>query len=391
MINNLRILITGATGFIGGRIVERLVFGGKKNEIIALARDLSHVSRIARFSGVNIVKVDVLDLDNLINVSKGCDAIFHCAYGNRGDEKYQGQVTVEGTRNVCEAALKNNSKLIYLSTVSIYGDNPPSLVDENTPFGASNDAYAESKIKAEKIVWDYMWSRSLLATIIRPTIVYGPYSPVWTINPINEMKQMSLVLIDHGNGLCNPLYVDNLVDALFASAVSGQSNGQAYIISDGAVITWKEFYSYYKPFLDGLGIENGWISMSKEELLNLTKIRKSISYNLKGIIRTLMTNESVNKDLNQFLLIRGFKAFAKKILPMKATEKVREMRMLKEINPNQKLINIKIDLPNKRDINFFSSKVIFSIKKAEAELGYKPGIDINGGMSLIKEWYTTLF
>ena len=79
-------------------IVERLVFDNNHNRILALARDFSRVSKLARFSGIDTVKGDVLDLHNLINVTKDCDIIFHYAYGNRVDRKYQRHVTVEGTR-----------------------------------------------------------------------------------------------------------------------------------------------------------------------------------------------------------------------------------------------------------------------------------------------------
>lgn len=388
---NRRVLVTGATGFIGGRIVERLIFERNKGEIIALVRDLSRVSRISRFSGVNIVKGDVLDLNNLIHISKNSDLIFHCAYGNRGDETFRSKVTVEGTRNVCEAALRNRNKLVYLSTVSVYGDSPPELVDENTRFGGSNDAYTKSKITAEQIVWGYIKKRALVGTIIRPTIVYGPHSPVWTLNPINQLREKRLLLIDQGNGLCNHLYVDNLVDALFLASLSDKAQGEAYIISDGSTVSWKEFHSHYKSMLDELGIENDWISLSREELLDLIKGKKSLSYNVKGIVKTSLTNEDFNKELEQYPLITAVKGLAKRILPAEATEMVRELRQSYKSSGGGQSVSSKLDPPSKRDVNFFSSKSIFSIRKAQRDLGYKPRVGLREGMELIKEWYCTLF
>lgn len=391
VIENKRILITGATGFIGGRIIERLFFESQNNEVITLIRDLSRISRIARFNKIKLIKGDILDLEMLTYATKGIDFIFHCAYGNSGDEEYQRKVTVNGTRNICEAATRNGNKLIYLSTISVYGDDPPPLVDENTPFRKSKDIYTKSKIEAEKIVWEYIRKHSLFATIIRPTVVYGPYSPVWTINLINQLKRKNLVLIDHGNGLCNHLYIDNLIDALFLSALSGHSNGQAYNISDGSSVTWSEFCSYYKEMLDELGIETGWISLGKKELLRLAKERNSLYFNIKGIIRILMSNESLNKEMGKYMLIRKSKKMLKKIIQPNVIDSIRRMQETLRINAIKEETLFPFEHPSIRDINFFSSRTIYSIKKAEEELGYKAKIDINKGMYLVKKWYSTLF
>ena len=278
-----------------------------------------------------------------------------------------------------------------MSTVSVYGDNPPDLVNEDAPFRQSNDIYTKSKIKAEEICWNYIEKHSLTATIIRPTVVYGPYGPVWTLNPINQLKEKKLVLIDHGNGLCNHLYIDNLIDALFMAAISKQSDGQVYIISDGSAITWKEFLSFYKFILDELGIENGCISLSKEELLDLVKMRKSLLYNFSGIMRTFITNESLNRELDRYRLISGMKELVKNILPAKITEALRGIRESNKPNTGGESMTSTLEPPNPRDITFFSSKAYFSIQKAEKDLGYRPKVGINEGMNIIKQWYYTLF
>ncbi len=150
MMDEQKILITGATGFIGGRLTERLILDGQKKRLRIFVRDLTRIARIARFGELEYVHGDILDSDRVNEAAAGCNVIFHCAYGNRGDSIYQKKVTVEGTKNVCEAALRNSSRLIYLSTVSVYGNDPPVSVDETTPSGTSKVLYDMSKRKAEK-------------------------------------------------------------------------------------------------------------------------------------------------------------------------------------------------------------------------------------------------
>lgn len=391
MIKNSRIFITGATGFIGGRLAERLVWENNHNQILALVRDLSRVSRLARFVGIDMIKGDILDLSNLLNVTKGCNIILHCAFGNKGDEKYQEKVTVEGTRNVCEAALKNKSKLVYLSSIAVYGDNPPEIVDEKTPLGRANDIYTKSKLRAERICLEYMKKYSLAAAIIRPAVVYGPYSPVWTLNPIEKLKEKKLFLIEHGNGLCNHLYIDNLVDAIFLAALSGKSNGEAYVISDGSAVTWRKFYSFYRAILNEMGIENEWISLSKKELLDIVNQRKRLVYNIKGVIRTSLINESFNREIDHYPLVGNMKELIKRILPEKALSGFRDLRRAYRTDSGINEMSQIPDPPIPRDINFFSLRSAFSIEKAKRDLGYSPMVSLQEGMDRIKQWYCTLF
>ena len=118
-----RILVTGASGFIGGRVVEKLV-RDRGARVRALVRDVAGAARIARFP-VELVRGDVTDPPSVRAAASGCQAIIHCAYGNRGSATERHAVNVAGTRNVLDAAVAAQvDRVVHLSTLVVYGLTP---------------------------------------------------------------------------------------------------------------------------------------------------------------------------------------------------------------------------------------------------------------------------
>jgi len=118
----LNVFITGATGFIGGYLAERLVAEG--HHLRCLARPTSRVDHL-RALGVEIITADLLDREALCRAMQGCDWVFHLAnlyamWYPRPEEFWQ--TNVEGTRCIMEAALDARvSKVVYVSTVAVLG------------------------------------------------------------------------------------------------------------------------------------------------------------------------------------------------------------------------------------------------------------------------------
>src|ERR1035437_10260366 len=99
-----KVFVTGATGFIGGRLVEKLVLD-EGAEVVALVRKFKNASRLARFP-IKMVAGDVLDADALNRAMDGCSYAVHCAMDGSGTNAENRRVTVEGTRNICQVAEK---------------------------------------------------------------------------------------------------------------------------------------------------------------------------------------------------------------------------------------------------------------------------------------------
>jgi len=245
-LRGFRALVTGATGFIGGRLAERLA-SEEGVRVRAMVRRAHKADRL-RQHRLEIVEADLLDLNSLQKAVEGCDLIFHCAAVVResGNRNEFFQINVRGTENILKASRGASvKKFIHFSSVAVYGLNPPDGTDESTSFQPCGNPYCDTKIEAERAVWASYRDERLPVVILRPANVYGPYSNPWTIRPVELINSGQMMLINGGTGLCNYVYIDNLIDATILASKRDASVGQAYLISDGAVVTWKEFFGHY--------------------------------------------------------------------------------------------------------------------------------------------------
>jgi len=172
----MRYFVTGATGFIGGRIAQQLLAAG--HEVTVLVRDLPKGSQLAN-SGAVLHKGDVTDKESMREGMRGADGIFHTAgwyrVGSR-DRNLGAEVNVKGTRNVLE--LMRDLQIprgVYTSTLAIFSDTKGKLVDE----GHRNDGPWLSEYDHTKWVAHYeialpMIAQGLPLIIVQPGLTYGP-------------------------------------------------------------------------------------------------------------------------------------------------------------------------------------------------------------------------
>jgi nucleoside-diphosphate-sugar epimerase len=296
---------------------------------------------------------DVLDRISIEKGMEGCDTVFHCAYGNTNNSVLNNRINEEGTTNICEIALKKGiKKLVYISSVAVYGPNPPSVVSEETPTVFSDDEYSNSKIRAEKICFDF-FDRGLSIIIIRPTIVFGPFSPIWTIGVVQRILVGGWENVKGMEGLCNPVYIDDLVDSLFLSIKVDRAGGQIFIISGDKPITWNQYFSAHMK-LTGLPTPKK-ISENTRRLkamfslllrIKLAFLRKFFEPQLQDIYHHL-------KDKRPYLTIR-----------------------LERI--------IRGGIRN-NEAKLFSHRTAYSIEKSRRILGYSPR-SFEDGMRVTTQW-----
>ena len=240
LLNGRRVLVTGATGFIGGRLVEQLVRVERAN-VRALVRTFANAPRLARFA-VEMMPGDLLSDDAVDRAVAGCDTIFHCGYGNAGDDASRREVNVKGTERLLEAAARHRvRRVVHVSTFSVYGDPPAGDIDETAPRRHTGSAYGDSKIDAEKLALDYC-DKGLSVAVVQPTIVYGPWASLWIAKPLQQLATGRVILINGGAGTCNAVYIDDLVAAMVRAAVADEAHGETFLISGPAPITWAQFF-----------------------------------------------------------------------------------------------------------------------------------------------------
>jgi nucleoside-diphosphate-sugar epimerase len=242
------VLVTGATGFIGGRTAEvlSLLHGWK---VKALVHNPAHASRLARLP-VEMVVADLSDAESVRKAVEGCDAIVHCAIGTAwGDRRRIFEVTVEGTRRLLDAAARAGvGRFVHLSTFAIHDLTKPGVIDETTPPNPppGND-YAESKAEADRVVLAAAQA-SLSAVILRLANVYGPYSTIFITRPVQHLVEGTLRLVGPATEVpSSTVFVDSVVDAIVRAleAPDADVRGQIFTISDGDTLPWSQFFGYF--------------------------------------------------------------------------------------------------------------------------------------------------
>ena len=382
-----RILVTGGTGFIGGRLVERLVLECNA-KVRVLVRNFARAVRIARFP-IEMIHGDLTKSDDVKRAIKGSEVVFHCAYGNSGSEDMQREVDIEGTKNILSAALSAGVKrVVYVSTFRVYTVNSDGDIDETAPQSYCGGLYIDNKIDAQRIVFDYGAKHGLPVTVIQPTAVYGPFAPVWAINVIENLKKGRIILVNGGEGFRNVVYIDDVVSALLLAAVKENAVGEAFLISSEQPVTWREFYQRFERML---GIK-GTVSMSAAEAEAYYKKRKP---KVKGVIQetlSIMCEDTLIR--RRILRTRELSVLRKMghlLLPNSIKQAVKSQIKTNNVDnlPGTSLEGEKHILPIPMDpvtIRFNAAKVRVRIDKAKEILGYQPIFDIDSGMRLTEQW-----
>jgi len=246
-----RILLTGATGFIGGRLAERLAVA-QDTRVRALVRNLDKAEGL-QFRGVEVVRGDVTDPESLERAVRDCQIVIHCAaliHDAKVTVEGFRQVNVEGTRNILDAAAAAGANtFVHLSSIGVYGTTPRRETRETDPHQPCGDPYCDSKIEAEQVVIKHAPQKNMSFVIIRPANVYGPRSSFWTVALIEMIKAGKLKLIDEGRGMANHVYIDNLIDAVVLAIEGERARNESFIVSDGVNTNWKEFLGHYTRLL----------------------------------------------------------------------------------------------------------------------------------------------
>lgn len=239
-----RILVTGATGFIGGQVARRLL--SENRPVRVMARRIEKAADLEKL-GAEVVMGDLGDEDLLERAAQGCAVVIHCAaqVGDRPTRvEYQGP-NVGGTENILIASTKAEVKrFVYLSSIAVFGLPASGEITDESPRGPAGESYSDSKYDAEEAVWSFSRARGLPVTVLRPSCVYGPRSPYWSIIPLKRIRKGKMKLIADGRGAFNYVYIENLVDAILLATEDDRALGQAFIVNDG-VTTWREFFTYY--------------------------------------------------------------------------------------------------------------------------------------------------
>lgn len=227
----MRYFITGATGFIGGRVAEQLVEAG--HEVVALVRDPQKATRLAAL-GVSIAEGDITDKESLRAPMTGVDGLFHLAawykVGAR-DNSAAEKINVAGTWNVLELMKELGIKKgVYTSTVAIFSDTKGKLVNETYRYdGPHLSEYDRTKWLAHYEVAEPMIKQGLPLVIVQPGVVYGPGDASPMAVTFKHYLQGRLPMLPDQTAFCWA-HVDDVARGHILAMEKGRP-GQSYILA----------------------------------------------------------------------------------------------------------------------------------------------------------------
>jgi nucleoside-diphosphate-sugar epimerase len=243
-------LVTGASGFIGGRLTERLVQEG--NPVRCLVRASSDTSLLEDLD-VQIVLGDLTRADSLAPAVQGCRSVIHCGalVSDWATTQEIVEINVGGTRNLLAASVAASVKrFVHLSSTDVYGFPDGAAIDESYAATHFRNWYAQTKLEAEQEVRRIAQAHALDAVVLRPATVYGPGSKDVVGEIARAIARRHMVLIDGGRALAGLCFIDNLIDAAILSLRHDAAPGHAFNVSDGLAVTWRNFAD---DLADGLG------------------------------------------------------------------------------------------------------------------------------------------
>jgi nucleoside-diphosphate-sugar epimerase len=270
----------------------------------------------------------------------------HCAHGDA-------TTNVEGTRTVLDEAQRAGvQRVVHLSTVAVYGRNAGRFT-EASPRAPGSNAYGRSKVQTEEICAEYS-RRGLAITILQPTIVYGPYGDLWTVEFAQRLSAGEWFLPErYTQGTCNLVYVDDMVKAVLLSLHSEKAIGQTFIVNGEERPTWNE---YFHALNDALGLSplrpaSAMRSRAKAGImLPVRKTAKFILKRFQPIVLKVYQRSNVAKAL---------------------------MRHAETAIKNS---------PTAAEFELYSLRVSYEEQKAREVLAYRPAFSMRDGVELSVAW-----
>jgi 2-alkyl-3-oxoalkanoate reductase len=352
----VKIGIVGASGFVGNRAVEML-----HDEGMTVCPIVRHAASLQPFTqrGLNGYVANAFDQTALEKAFSGCDVVIHSVLGSPG--LIRGSVA-PAYRAAQKAGVR---RLIYLSSMIVHTSAPAPGTTEATPPIDYQPGFPThtAKIDAERKLLRLRKKGSVEVVIFRPGVVFGPRSR-WITELADQLTQGTAYFINDGSGVCNTVYVDNLIHAMRLAIDASGVDGEAFFVGDREYVTWLDFY---RPFAATLKVDLHQIPQLSPPQFTHSKKQQWSS--------TIRESEVVQKGLA--LLSDDLKQTMKSIFPKRSRSAV-EILPPNPVKP-QPVITEMMTILQK-------SQYKLPFTKAEEILGYKPIISFEEGCRRSIAW-----
>ncbi len=341
-----RVLVTGASGFVGGRVVEALALSGFATPVAAI-RAGHRAARTARFP-VELAVCDIMTKEDALRATQNIQAIVHCAYTD------DHQTIVDGTHNLLAAAQANGVQhFVFLSTAAVYGPLVSGNIDETYTTPRTGNVYSDAKIDAENVCRNF--ARAFTIAVLRPSIIYGPFGKSWSMAIAKRLQSGKWGLFDqHADGIANLVYVDDLVSAIFAAMSRGENTYEIFNINGLDRITWNQYFKLFNTALGLPPLQQRSAGTARWRTFVMDQVARSAQ----------IVNNRYKDRLMEIYLRGGW-----------ATRIMKQIKGSIETTPSGNELN-----------SLFCCQAYYSDTKAQQLLHYKPAFDIHRGLDMTVAW-----
>ena len=233
----MKVLVTGAGGFLGRRLSARLLRDGAQVRLLVLRRDSGRP-----LPDGEILEGDVGDPAVARRAAEGVDVVFHLASTYRlqcAPESVHRAVHVAGTLQLLEASRAAGvSRFVHCSTVGVHGHVRQPPANETAPF-APRDVYQRTKLEGELLAMGYCRERGLPVAVVRPAAIYGPGD-----DRLKKLYRMATsnptIVLGSGEIRYHMIHVEDLVDGMLLAARRPEAVGEAFILAGRECLTVNE-------------------------------------------------------------------------------------------------------------------------------------------------------
>jgi len=237
------VLVTGANGFIGQRLVARLLTAGLQVRVMTRSTQKS----LALWGqAVEIVAADIADAAAVAGAMQGIGTVFHLAahVSDWDPGGLKNRAIHAGSRMIFSTAAAAGARTILVSSIAVYGEaSGRDICPEDHPYGRPRSPYDHSKQVQETLAWAAVKDEGLKLVVIRPAVVYGPGSKAWVDEAVKSLRAGGPLLIDGGDCNAGLVYVENVIDMLIKAAAAPAALGRTYNACDGLDVSWRRYFT----------------------------------------------------------------------------------------------------------------------------------------------------
>jgi nucleoside-diphosphate-sugar epimerase len=252
-VKNMKVLVTGAAGFLGGHLIDMLRERG--DEVRAMVRPVEDASYVRSLKEVEVVYGDLTDEESLKRAVQGVQRVYNVGAktGPWGLEEVYRAINVQGLASLVNVSMEAGvERIVHASSITVYGHHLHDLVTEDHPFYAEDNPYSRTKIAGEKLLANLVKDRGAPVVIVRPGWIYGPRDNASFGKYVARVESGKFFLMGSGKNIVPVVYVRDVAQGMIKAGDAGNEViGRAYTLAGEQRVTQAE---YLNTIADALGV-----------------------------------------------------------------------------------------------------------------------------------------